>query len=101
MVTGLLITVGAIVFLAVGIYLAMKSDKIADANNNNIPDVLETAFENLKAEAEVAAKTIKKVVKAVETEVEADVKKVAAEVKNVETKVEDTVKRLTKKPIKK
>ena len=39
---------------AIATFIAMKTGKVADANNNNIPDAIETKVENVKkAVAEV------------------------------------------------
>lgn len=54
-------------------YLLMKKGKIQDANNNNIPDVVEKPIEEVK---EVVKKTSAKVKKAVDV-----AEKVAKEVK--------------------
>ena len=57
-------------------YLLMKKGKIADANNNNIPDAIEEKVEEVKV---VVKKAKAKVEKA--KEVVAEVKKVADKVK--------------------
>ena len=55
-------------------YFGMKSGKIEDKNNNNIPDAIENKIEEVK---EVAVK-VKKVAKAVSSEKKPAVKKSAA-----------------------
>ena len=62
-------------------YLLMKKGKIADANNNNIPDAIEEKIE----EAKVVVKEAKAKVEQVKTAV-AEVKKVADKVKKPATK---------------
>ena len=47
------------VIIAVAVFVAMKTGKVADANNNNIPDAIEKPIEEVKevvakAEAEIA-----------------------------------------------
>ncbi len=44
-------------------YLLMKKGKIADANNNNIPDVVEEKIEDVKKAVEVVKETTKAVKK--------------------------------------
>ena len=55
-------------------YFGMKSGKIEDKNNNNIPDAIENKIEEVK---EVAVK-VKKVAKAVSSEKKPAAKKSAA-----------------------
>ena len=62
-------------------YLLMKKGKIADANNNNIPDAIEEKVEEVKV---VVKKAKAKVEKA--KEVVAEVKKVADKVTKPATK---------------
>jgi len=57
-------------------YLLMKKGKIQDANNNNIPDVVEKPIEEVKEVVKKTAAKAKKVVKVVE-EVAKEVKKPA------------------------
>ena len=47
------------VAIAVAVFVAMKTGKVADANNNNIPDAIEKPIEEVKkvvaeAQAEIA-----------------------------------------------
>jgi hypothetical protein len=63
------IVVLVIVIGAVATFIAMKSGKVADANNNNIPDAIEEkvaevkeAAKKVKAVAEKATKVAKTVV---------------------------------------
>lgn len=62
MVTILIIV--AVLAGAAVVYFGTKSGKIADANNNNIPDVIEEKVEEVKAKVkkvkEVADKAVKK-----------------------------------------
>lgn len=53
------IVVLVLVIVGVAAYVAMKTGKVADANGNNIPDVIEEKIEDVK---EVVAE-VKKVVK--------------------------------------
>ena len=49
------------VIIAVAVFVAMKTGKVADANNNNIPDAIEKPIEEVK---EVVKEDIAKVNKA-------------------------------------
>jgi len=49
------------VAIAVAVFVAMKTGKVADANNNNIPDAIEKPIEEVK---EVVKEAIAKVTKA-------------------------------------
>jgi hypothetical protein len=49
------------VIIAVAVFVAMKTGKVADANNNNIPDAIEKPIEEVK---EVVKEAIAKVNKA-------------------------------------
>jgi hypothetical protein len=62
-------------------YLLMKKGKIADANNNNIPDAIEEKVEEVKVVVKKAKAKVEKVKTAV-----AEVKKVADKVKKPATK---------------
>jgi hypothetical protein len=62
-------------------YLLMKKGKIADANNNNIPDAIEEKVEEVKVVVKKAKVKAEKVKAAV-----AEVKKVADKVKKPATK---------------
>ncbi len=62
-------------------YLFMKKGKIADANNNNIPDAIEEKVEEVKVVVKKAKVKAEKVKAAV-----AEVKKVADKVKKPATK---------------
>jgi len=62
------IVVLVVVIIGVATFIAMKTGKVADANNNNIPDALEEKLEDVKevvAEAKAAVKkaTAKKTAK--------------------------------------
>jgi len=48
---------------AIATFFSMKKGKIADANNNNIPDVIETKVEAIKEVVEEIKEEIKKVKK--------------------------------------
>lgn len=48
------------------VYFSMKSGKIQDANNNNIPDVIEEKIEKVEEAVEVVKQTAKKVKKVAE-----------------------------------
>jgi ElaB/YqjD/DUF883 family membrane-anchored ribosome-binding protein len=48
-----------VAIVAIAIFVAMKTGKVADANNNNIPDAIEKPIEEVKkvvaeAQAEIA-----------------------------------------------
>ena len=62
-------------------YLLMKKGKIADVNNNNIPDAIEEKVEEVKVVVKKAKAKVEKVKTAV-----AEVKKVADKVKKPATK---------------
>ena len=49
------------VIIAIAVFVAMKTGKVADANNNNIPDAIEKPIEEVK---EVVKEAIAKVNKA-------------------------------------
>ena len=57
MLTFIIITV----IIAIAVFVAMKTGKVADANNNNIPDAIEKPIEEVK---EVVKEAIAKVNKA-------------------------------------
>ncbi len=53
------IVVLVVILIGVAAFIAMKTGKVADANNNNIPDALEEKLEDVKevvAEAKAAVK---------------------------------------------
>ena len=59
-----------VAILAIGgtfAYFGMKSGKIADANNNNIPDAIENKIEEAKQVAEKVKKVAKKAEKVAKT----------------------------------
>lgn len=62
-------------------YLLMKNGKIADTNNNNIPDTIEEKVEEVKVVVKKAKAKVEKVKTAI-----AEVKKVADKVKKPATK---------------
>ena len=63
---GTFLIVFAILAIAgLGIYLGMKSGKIEDKNNNNIPDAVEEKVEDVKEVVEKAKKVVKKAEKAI------------------------------------
>ena len=66
---------------AVATFIAMKSGKVADANNNNIPDAIEEKVEEVKVVVKKAKVKAEKVKTAV-----AEVVKVAEKVKKPATK---------------
>ena len=74
------IVVLVLVIGAVATFIAMKTGKVEDANNNNIPDALEAKIEDVK-------------------EVVAEVKEVVAKVTKAKTapKAKTTAKKTTKK----
>jgi cell division protein FtsL len=49
------------VIIAVAVFVAMKTGKVADANNNNIPDAIEEKIAEVK---EVVAEAKEKIAKA-------------------------------------
>lgn len=62
-----IILVVAVLAVAGGItYFLMKGGKIADANNNNIPDAIEEKIEKVEEAVEVVKATAKKVKKVAE-----------------------------------
>jgi hypothetical protein len=49
---------------AIATFIAMKSGKVADANNNNIPDALEVKVEEIKGAVKEVKAAVAKVTKA-------------------------------------
>lgn len=59
-----------VAIIAVAVFVAMKTGKVKDANNNNIPDAIETKVEAVKevvAEVKEAVAEVKEVVKKAKT----------------------------------
>ena len=50
--------------VAIAIFVAMKTGKVADANNNNIPDAIETKVEEVKEVVADVKAAVAKVTKA-------------------------------------
>jgi hypothetical protein len=54
------IVVLVVVIIGVATFIAMKTGKVADANNNNIPDALEEKLEDVKEVVAEVKATVKK-----------------------------------------
>lgn len=54
--------------VAIALFVAMKTGKVADANNNNIPDAIETKVEEVKEVVADVKAAVAKVTKASKTQ---------------------------------
>lgn len=57
------IVVLVLVIVGVAAFVAMKTGKVADANGNNIPDVIEEKIEDVKEVVAEVKETVKKAAK--------------------------------------
>jgi len=53
-----------VAIVAIALFVAMKTGKVADANNNNIPDAIETKVEEVKEVVADVKEAVAKVTKA-------------------------------------
>lgn len=56
----MLVTILVLAAIAVAVFFLMKKGKIADANNNNIPDAVEHAAAEVKEEVKEVVAKVKK-----------------------------------------
>jgi hypothetical protein len=57
-----------VAIVAIALFVAMKTGKVADANNNNIPDAIETKVEEVKEVVADVKAAVAKVTKAPKTQ---------------------------------
>jgi len=53
-----------LIIVAVAVFVAMKTGKVKDANNNNIPDAIEEKVENVKKVVAEVKEVVEKATKA-------------------------------------